>query len=255
MDDLSDLKEVEEPSHSAPQFSDIFYSFPSGSKKRLLGSFKKYLGFNFILAGILATIANLLQFSGPIVINKVLEFLNSENPVVSQGIMYVSFLVLCYLTRTVVMQHSMHFVNLSCIQVLNCGNSLIYQKILKLSSAARKYLETGTIMNNINVDMMSFYYFIMMSTFLFSAPFMIGTGLVMLILEVGWIGIVAPVIFFFGMLVQQKLMKKVFEMRKDQLYWSDKRSKCVNEYFSGIRIIKYYGWENLVADKIEGIRK
>ena len=26
----------------------------------------------------------------------------------------------------------------------------------------------------------------------------------------------------------------------------DKRSKCINEYFSGIRIIKYYGWENFV---------
>lgn len=43
-------------------------------------------------------------------------------------------------------------------------------------------------------------------------------------------------------------------MRKDQLFWSDKRSKCVNEYFSGIRIIKYYGWEELIADKIENIR-
>lgn len=28
----------------------------------------------------------------------------------------------------------------------------------------------------------------------------------------------------------------------------------MNEYFSGIRIIKYYGWEKLVADKIEVIR-
>lgn len=36
-------------------------------------------------------------------------------------------------------------------------------------------------------------------------------------------------------------------MRKDQLFWSDKRSKSVNEYFSGIRIIKYYGWEQMVA--------
>lgn len=149
----------------------------------------------------------------------------------------------------------MHYVNLSCIQVLNCGNSLIFNKIMKLSSASRKYLEAGTIMNNVNVDVMSFYYFIMMSTFVFSAPAMIITAIVMLVLEVGWVGLTAPFIFFIGMGVQQKLMKKGFEMRKDQLFWSDKRSKCVNEYFSGIRIIKYYGWEELVADKIENIRK
>lgn len=206
----------------------MFYGLAKDTKGKLLESFKKYLGFHFILAGVLATIANLLQFSGPLVINKVLEFLNSPEPEVSQGAIYVSILVGCYLLRTFIFQHSMHFVNLSCIQVLNSANSLIYQKILNLSSAARKYLETGTIMNNINVDVMSFYYFIMMSTFLFSAPFMIGTAIVLLILEVGWIGVVAPILFFIGMGVQQKLMTKGFQMRKDQLFWSDKRSKCVN---------------------------
>lgn len=149
----------------------------------------------------------------------------------------------------------MHYVNLNCIQVQNSANSLIYHKILKLSSASRKYLETGSIMNYINVDTMSFYFFIMMSTFLFSAPFMILTAIVLLIIEVGWIGIAAPLMFAVGMFLQQKIMKKGFELRKDSLFWTDKRSKAVNEYFSGIRIIKYYGWEQLVADKIEGIRK
>jgi len=149
----------------------------------------------------------------------------------------------------------MHYVNLNCIQVLNSSNSLIYHKILKLSSASRKYLETGSIMNYINVDTMSFYFFIMMGTFLFSAPFMIMTAIVLLIIEVGWIGIVAPIMFAFGMFAQQKIMKKGFQLRKDSLFWTDKRSKAVNEYFSGIRIIKYYGWEKLVSEKIENIRK
>ena len=110
-------------------------------------------------------------------------------------------------------------------------------------------------MNNVNVDVMSFYFFIMMSSFLFSAPGMILTAIVLLVIEMGWIGLVAPLMFFFGMFAQQKLMKKGFEMRKDQLFWSDKRSKCVNEYFTGIRIIKYYGWEELVSEKIDNIRK
>jgi membrane protein insertase Oxa1/YidC/SpoIIIJ len=65
-------------------------------------------------------------------------------------------------------------------------------------------------MNHINVDIMSFYFFIMMSTFLFSAPFMILTAIVMLVLEVGWIGLVAPIIFAIGMFFQQKIMKKGF---------------------------------------------
>ncbi len=83
-------------------------------------------------------------------------------------------------------------------------------------------------MNYINVDTMSFYYFIMMSTFLFSSPFMILTAIVLLIVEVGWIGITAPLMFAAGMFVQQKFMKKGFQLRKDSLFWTDKRSKAVN---------------------------
>lgn len=40
------------------------------------------------------------------------------------------------------------------------------------------------------------------------------------------------------------------DMRKDQLIFSDQRSKCISEYFSGIKIIKYYGWEKIVQTKI-----
>jgi hypothetical protein len=35
-------------------------------------TFKKYLGFNFVLGGVLAMLANLLQFAGPIIIGKLL---------------------------------------------------------------------------------------------------------------------------------------------------------------------------------------
>lgn len=122
----------------------------------------------------------------------------------------------------------MHFVNLSCTNVMNSANSLVYHKILSLSSASRKYLDTGSIMTHINVDIMSFYYFIMMSTFLFSAPIMIITAIVLLILEVGWIGLIAPGMFAVGMFFQNKITQKGFKLRKDQLFWTDKRTKCVN---------------------------
>ena len=78
---------------------------------------------------------------------------------------------------------------------MNSANSLIYHKILNLSSASRKYLDTGSIMTHINVDVMSFYYFIMMSTFLCSAPTMIISAIVLLVMEVGWIGLIAPAMF------------------------------------------------------------
>ena len=245
MDDLSDLKVSEKPRSDYDGFQKIFYSLANIKKGKLIKSFQKYFGGLFIMAGVLATISNLLQFSGPLMINRILTFLNADEEnkePIENGITYVSILVGAYLLRTIIFGHSMHFVNLCCTKVLNSANSLIYHKILNLSSASRKYLDTGSIMTHINVYIMSFYYFIMMSTFVFSAPAMIITAIVLLVIEVGWIGLIAPLMFAIGMFLQNKITKKGFEIRKDQLFWTDKRTKCVNEYFSGIRIIKYYGW-------------
>lgn len=93
---------------------------------------------------------------------------------------------------------------------MNSANSMVFNKILALSSASRKYLDVGSIMTHINVDIMSFYYFIMMGTFVFSAPLMIITAMVLLILEVGWIGLAAPLLFGIGMVLQNKITKKGF---------------------------------------------
>ena len=83
-------------------------------------------------------------------------------------------------------------------------------------------------MNHINVDVGSLWLFNFVSTNLVSAPVMVIVGIFLLVFQVGWIGLSAPVIFGAGMVIQQMLMKMGFQTRKDQLFWSDKRAKCVN---------------------------
>ncbi len=40
------------------------------------------------------------------------------------------------------------------------------------------------------------------------------------------------------------------ECRYGKLQLSDERSKYMNEYVNGIRILKYYGWEKMAENKI-----
>lgn len=117
MEDLSDLKASEEPLGDYQGFKSVFYGLGDIKKNKLILAFRKYFGFTFVMAGVLATISNVLQFSGPIMIGRILNFLNSSNPPLGQGIIYVSILIGCYLLRTVIMGHSMHFVNLCCTKV------------------------------------------------------------------------------------------------------------------------------------------
>jgi ATP-binding cassette subfamily C (CFTR/MRP) protein 1 len=256
MNDLFELKPEEEPEYAYVEFCRGYESSDADPKKKTVKGFWTLLGGTWILGGVLAVIANVLQFAGPLMIKQILQFISGySNEPEYMGYVWASILVGCYLLRTLFMQHAFHAINLAAVKVINSSTSKIYFKVLRLSSASRKYLETGAIMNYINVDSQAFQFFIQMSTFLFSAPFMIIISIALTIVEVGYIGFCAPVIFLVGVFFQQKFMKKAFALRKDQLFWTDKRSKCVNEYFSGIRIVKYYGWESIVSDKIEGIRK
>ncbi len=77
MEDLSDLKESEDPRKDYEGFEKVFRTVKDLKKNRLIKTFQKYSGGTFVLAGILATIANLLQFSGPLMINRILNFLNA----------------------------------------------------------------------------------------------------------------------------------------------------------------------------------
>ncbi len=89
-------------------------------------------------------------------------------------------------------------VNNNCIKVVNAANSLIYHKILGLSASSMKYLETGAILNFVNVDIGSCLQFVTLSPYLFIGPLMISIAIVLLVMEVGWLGFFVPSLFLLG---------------------------------------------------------
>lgn len=49
--------------------------------------------------------------------------------------------------------------------------------------------------------------------------------------------------------------KKAKLLEKENSKLSDKKSKVINEYISGMKVLKYYGWEKIAQEKILSIRK
>lgn len=47
---------------------------------------------------------------------------------------------------------------------------------------------------------------------------------------------------------------KSFGLRKETLILSDMRAKQMTECISGVRIIKYFGWEQMILKNMERIR-
>ncbi len=169
--------------------------------------------------------------------------------------MWASILFGCYFIRNILFQHSMHNINHISILVNNCLYGTIFDKIMVMSSSSKKYQDAGKVMNLINVDTNTIYGFTQMMLFMFNAPILITVSIVLIILEIGWIGLIGPGMLLLGMIAQNVVQSYAFKYRKQSLTFTDARTKALNEFFSGIKIIKYYAWESVVYDKIQNIRK
>jgi hypothetical protein len=67
-----------------------------------------------------------------------------------------------------------------------------------MACSSRKYFDQGKTMNLLTVDTNAIFGLVMMGTFLMSSPIMIVVSIVLITLEIKWIGLVTPLVFIIG---------------------------------------------------------
>jgi len=55
--------------------------------------------------------------------------------------------------------------------------------------------------------------------------------------------------------LQGKIMKALFSIRRKTMVWTDKRAKLLQELLGGMKLIKFFAWENPFLERIGGYRK
>ena len=50
-------------------------------------------------------------------------------------------------------------------------------------------------------------------------------------------------------------MKTLISIRRKTMVWTDKRAKLLQELLGGMKLIKFFAWENPFLDRIGGYRK
>lgn len=97
---------------------------------------------------------------------------------------------------------------------MNIIRSAMYSKILRLSTSAKKFLDQGKIMNLLTIDTASIFGICQMGGFLFSSPIMIVVAMALIIVEIGWIGLLTPVIFVIMSILNSKIGDMFIMLRK-----------------------------------------
>lgn len=107
---------------------------------------------DYIVTGLMGTFGNLMQFSGPIFLKLILEYLEDKDEKEYRGYVWASVIFVCFFMKIFLTQNCLDIVNDFSIKLLNGTSGALLEKIFRTSSASKKYFETGKVMNFVTVD-------------------------------------------------------------------------------------------------------
>lgn len=132
--------------------------------------------------------------------------------------------------------------------------SLVYQKTLRLSGAARADYTTGDILNLLSVDVLRLQRFFENAQTIVGAPMQIVTVLISLYFLLGKAIIGGVVVMVVMIPVNSMLSKKLKNLTKTQMKFKDTRIKTITEILSAMKSIKLYAWEKPMLKKLDHVR-
>eukprot|EP01032_Pedospumella_encystans_P009078 gene9078-10720_t len=166
----------------------------------------------------------------------------------------VSLLFVFPLVSSVALAHSNSIMAHIGTQTRNILIDALYRKSLTISPAKKLEISTGRILTMFSDDTNQIKNFLVFVTNAILAPLQIGACLFLIYQQVGVAMFVGLGYSIFSMPITGVIFGFVFGIRKDKMKQTDIRVKLMNEVLNGIRIIKYYAWENAFIKKISVVR-
>ncbi|KAK9504177.1 hypothetical protein O3M35_010565 [Rhynocoris fuscipes] len=224
---------------------------------RLFRVIWKIFGTSIILQGILVFIVEfILRLSQPFLMGGLIDSFSSKGSITNRDTQLYAFGLIATTFFTALFMHLYH------INVVHIGmkirlatSSLIYRKVLKLSTTRNNDISTGKIINLLANDAMRFDYAITFLHDLWIGPVQIIIVYYFLWNLIGYSSLVGlgPVIVF--MIFHFYFGKTISILRRKTVLKTDDRINYTSEVVKGINVIKMHAWETSVSKFITDLRK
>ncbi|KAF4034500.1 ABC transporter transmembrane region [Phytophthora infestans] len=136
--------------------------------------------------------------------------------------------------------------------VINCA----YRKLLRLSAAARRTMDTGEILTFIGVDSDRVSEAYKLGIWCIVSPLMLVTVSIFVGLQMGMtVALAVAITKVVIVLSSLSLAKQIGAYRRQISSIGAKRLKVTNEMLQGVRVVKLYGWEDVANNLIRDIRE
>ncbi|KAI6219243.1 Multidrug resistance protein mrp-7 [Aphelenchoides besseyi] len=228
---------------------------PKLTKPSVVYNLFQMFKWQLISAGAVKSIADILQFANPFLLQQLLKFVSNENAHLWEGISYAVLMFVASELRSLMVNWYFYimFRMGSKIQISLTG--AVYKKTLRLSNSARRDRTVGEIVNVMAIDVERFQMITSQIQQYWSSPFQITLALIFLFNTLGIAAL--PGVFIMVIFIPLSLGASVWTRRYQtkQMKLKDERTKLINEILNGIKVVKLYAWEVPLMLEVEKIRK
>ncbi|NXU52281.1 MRP7 protein, partial [Turnix velox] len=221
---------------------------------RLLSVLHSAFGLRFYSLGLLKLVGNLLGFSGPLLLNLLVNFMELRQEPLNHGVLYALGLFAGSFLGALLRNQFNYEVNKVTLMVRAATISAIYRKALRVSSTSLSCFTVGEIVNFMSTDTSRLVNFCNSFHEVWSLPFQFAIALYLLYQQVGVAFLAGLALALLLVPINKIIATRIMLNNEGMLKHKDTRVKLMTEFLCGIRVIKFYTWEKHFSTRINACR-
>ncbi|NXC80564.1 MRP7 protein, partial [Cercotrichas coryphoeus] len=221
---------------------------------RLVSVLHAAFGLRFYSLGLLKLAGGLLDFSGPLLLNLLVNFMESRQEPLSHGVLYALGLFAGSFLGALLRNQFGYEINKVALMVRAAVISAIYRKALRVSGTSLARFTVGEIVNFMSTDTSRLVNFCRSFHELWSLPVQLAITLYLLHQQVGIAFLGGMALALLLVPINKIIASRIMANNKKMLAHKDSRVKLMTEFLCGIRVIKFYAWEKHFSTRINACR-
>lgn len=254
--DLPKLSRVDETQSLTDRLENAWRSqVRPGNSPSFFKALTAVFGPSFAFAGIFKIVNDILIFAGPILLAKLITFIQTPTEPFWHGLLYAVGMGLASVVQSL-------FIHMYFFRVFRTGQQirasiagLVYRKAFSMSFDSRKKYTVGEMVNHQSVDSSRLDGTMQYLHMLWSGPIQIAVSLALLYRIVGVSVFAGLGVLVLMIPINLQISQKLSVLQKAMMTFKDARNKLINEVLQGIRVIKYFAWERSFEGKVADARK
>jgi len=235
------------------KLSAVFERFKHKKNPLIKAIYSNNKGLFFKIA-FFSLVCALLEYTGPFLINHIINYITDPNRNIQTGIFIVLGIILARILLSIFLARMRTLLAMWAIKSANAVNGVIYEKILRFSLIRSVEHNAGSLVNHIQVDSERLNYTAWDLANVITLPVVLSVGIYFMWVSVGISFLSGLGVILVMSLINFVFSKMYFKISEKTMEKKDERMAVATEILNGIKYIKMSGWENAFLKKISKVR-